>query len=478
MEMANDAIFIADVETGRLIEANRKAAEMIGVSVHEINGMHQSELHPREEGEKYRELFSRAISDGYASYADLFVVNREGKRIPVDISANVTEVKGNKVIQGIFKDISERKKAEEAIKESEARYVQAAEMACLGHWERNISTGHVFWSGETYRIFGVDPRQFEPTLESFISCVHPDDRTSLHQALKALMTNKDKYDNEYRIVRPDGEIRFIHSMGGVVLDANGEIVRIMGTVHDITERKQVEETLQWAEQLNIVAELTKGLSEEIRNAIAGIRASVEVLADRDESHIERGNIKRSALDAIERIRQTINNVLSFARPPRPHLVEVNMNDVIDASMRFSQKHPRFSFEDHQKISFITDYGRDIPAVMADPFQLQQIFLNLIFNAFEAMHEGGTITVKTSYKAEDDEIVITISDTGQGVKENMRDQIFQPFYSTKGKGTGLGLPITKRYIEQHGGKISVEGNPSGGATFRITHPVRTAEGTLV
>ncbi|MEW6602513.1 MAG: PAS domain S-box protein, partial [Nitrospirota bacterium] len=470
MELANDAIFVADADTGIILEVNRKAGVMLGLPPEKIIGMHQSRLHPPEESERYKNIFRESVLKGDVVVGDLFVVNASGQKIPVDISANISEIGGKRVIQGIFRDITERKKTEEALRESEARYALAADVAHLGFWERDVSSGKVFWSRETYRIFGVDPDKFEPSPESFMDCVHPDDRVSLQHSLDYMYTNKGKFNTRYRIVRPNGEIRSIHSRGRVKLDENGNIARIIGTVQDITERAHIEETFQWAEQLNVVAQLTKGLAEDIKNSLAGIRASIEVLAKEHNFSEEDMTIKSNAINETERIKQTLNSFLSFTRPPKPELMSVNINDILEMTISFSQKHPDVSYTLPGKITFVRDFDKNVPDIMADPYQLQQIFINLILNSFDAMPDGGTITVTTLYIAELNYIQITISDTGKGIDEKMKDRIFQPFCSTKPKGTGLGLSITKRYLDQLGGEICVGRNPAGGAVFYISYPV--------
>lgn len=474
MELANDAIFVADADTGIILDVNKKACTMLGLPPEKIIGMHQSRLHPPEEAERYKNIFSESVLKGDVVIRDLFVVDTSGNKIPVDISASITEIRGKRVIQGIFRDITERKKSEENLRESEARYALAAEVAHLGFWERDMLSGKIFWSGETYKIFGVDPQNYEPTIDNLISRVHPDDRGPLQQLIDYMLANKDKYNTRYRIIRPNGEIRSIHSRGQAKLDENGDITRIIGTVQDITERTHIEETLQWAEQLNVVAQLTKGLAEDIKNSLAGIRASIEVLAKEHQFSEEDSAITSGAIKEIDRIKQTLNSFLSFTRPPKSELMSVNINDVLDMTIEFSMKHPHVSFTPPSKINFVRDFDKKVPDVMADPYQLQQIFLNLIFNSFEAMPDGGTITVATHYIDDLNYIQITISDTGRGIDKEVKDKIFQPFCSTKPKGTGLGLAITRRILDQHGGEICVGNNPGGGAVFYISYPVNSDE----
>ena len=161
----------------------------------------------------------------------------------------------------------------------------------------------------------------------------------------------------------------------------------------------------------------------------------------------------------------IKDLLNFARPPKPQLTVVDVNKVLDAAVNFSLKsNPR-------PIQVLISKAEDIPATVADPMQLQQVFLNLLLNAADAMPDGGNLVVKTVYDKAEDAIWIYISDTGKGIDRKILDKIFQPFFTTKSKGTGLGLAISKRLIEQHGGTMSAENNPDAGAKFTISLPVK-------
>jgi len=475
IEIANDAIFVADAATGRILDANRKAEELLGKSLNDIIGMHQSELHPAGEAEKYRKIFMDSILKGTpVLLTDLCVMNSAGKKVPVDISASVTEIEGKKVIQGIFRDVTERIRTEEALRKSEARYSQAASAAHLGHWERDFITSNGFWSRETYNIFGVSPDKFEPTFDNLMSLVHPDDRDELRDALNSALTSRKKINIEYRIVRPDGEMRVIHSKGEARLNDKGEITRLDGTLQDVTDRKHFEETIEWAEQLNIVAQLTKGLAEDIKNSLAGIKASIGVLASEHTFSDEDRTIKVKAMDEIERIKTTVNSLLQFAKPADPKLIMMSMNDILDKTISFSLKHDSLDFKTPSKITFSRHFEKNIPDTMGDPLQLQQIFLNLIFNSFEAMPAGGTVSVSTAYNREQNYIQIAVADTGGGIDEKLKDRIFEPFFTTKPKGTGLGLAITKRTIEHYGGDMKVESTVNEGTVIYINYPVIKAK----
>jgi signal transduction histidine kinase len=173
-----------------------------------------------------------------------------------------------------------------------------------------------------------------------------------------------------------------------------------------------------------------------------------------------------AVDEIKRIETLLKSLLNFAKPPKPQLTVVELNDLLDKTISFSLRHPSLSSDTTATMSVVRDFDEKVPTTMADPMQLQQVFLNLLFNAIEAMTDGGTLTTTTHYDAELNAIQILISDTGTGIEKEIIDNIFQPFFTTKRKGMGLGLAITRRLVEQHGGDIYVESDPGKGTVFNI------------
>ncbi|HLE42262.1 MAG TPA: ATP-binding protein [Nitrospirota bacterium] len=229
--------------------------------------------------------------------------------------------------------------------------------------------------------------------------------------------------------------------------------------------------MQWAEQLVVLGELAGGLAHEIKNPLAGIKASMEVLSDDPSLSGENKDVFLKVLDQIKRIEALLKTLLNFARPPKPHFMLTGVNSVLDASIDLALRHPLFSARDSKPIGVKKDYDARLPETMADPLQLQQVFMNLLLNAADAMPDGGMITVQTAHEASVQSLRITITDSGKGIEETVIDRIFQPFFTTKTKGTGLGLSITKRLIEQHGGSIRVQNSPDRGASFTIMLPVR-------
>jgi two-component system sensor histidine kinase AtoS len=275
----------------------------------------------------------------------------------------------------------------------------------------------------------------------------------------------ERFKAELTHLKKDGSPIYIEMSAGLVDFGSHRYILAMD--RDVTERKQAEEALQRVEQMKVVGELAAGLAHEIKNPLAGMKVSIEVLLhELDLSDADR-EILRRVTDEILRIELLMRELLNFARPPRPQLDIVNINKVLDKAAILSGKNPSFS-----SVKVIKEYDNRAPGTMADPLQLQQVFMNLLLNAAEAMPGGGTLLLKTLYDENSNSLHIMISDSGKGIDEKAMARIFQPFFTTKAKGTGLGLAITKRLIEQHEGNISVRNNPGGGTTFRILLPVKT------
>ena len=237
--------------------------------------------------------------------------------------------------------------------------------------------------------------------------------------------------------------------------------------------------LQETERLAVVGELAAGMAHEIKNPMAGIKVSMEVLSQDSPLPPEDKEVLLRVINEIDRITNMIKGLLNYARPPKPELISVDVNHLLEATIKsaqYSLRSPKLKANGpHRQIEFVKDLNPDLPPIVADPNQLQQVFLNLILNAVDAIDSAnelrGVITTQ-SQRSTDQTVQITISDNGKGIDSESLKNIFKPFFTTKPQGTGLGLAITKRLVEQHhGGKITVANNPEGkGVTFTLTFPI--------
>jgi signal transduction histidine kinase len=235
--------------------------------------------------------------------------------------------------------------------------------------------------------------------------------------------------------------------------------------------KEQQRKIQHAERLAAVGELATGIVHEIKNPLAGIKVSIEVLNNELDLEQEDKEIFLRVINEVNRIESLLKNILNYARPSKSNPDSVSLHNMLDSIIKtseFSLRSPSDKSRLTKDINFVKDFSSDIQNIYADPGHLQQVFLNLILNGIDAITEKGTITIKTA-RAADKSVQIRISDTGRGVEPEALNMIFNPFFTTKTKGTGLGLAICKRLVEQHNGTISVLNNKEGGTTFIITLP---------
>ncbi len=265
--------------------------------------------------------------------------------------------------------------------------------------------------------------------------------------------------------KKDGS-KFLAAVSVGLLDL-GENQYALAFSRDITQQKKEEAELQRANQMALVGEMAAGLAHEIKNPLAGIKVSLEVLSDELTLSDEDQELFTRVINETNRVEKLLKGLLSYARPPKLQYELFDLHRLLDNSIKNISVAGKTSSS--QGVEFEKHYAKNLPQLEADSSQLQQIVLNIFLNAIESMTDGGRVTVSTSLHDEES-LELRISDTGKGISETDLANIFQPFYTTKTKGTGLGLAICKRIVEEHGGTIEACGNSNGGTTFTIVLPL--------
>jgi len=234
--------------------------------------------------------------------------------------------------------------------------------------------------------------------------------------------------------------------------------------------------MQRAEQLTVYGEMAAGLAHEIKTPLAGINGAMKILS-RDKGISEENRmLLTKVMRENKRIETLVKDLLHYARPPKPQYLSMDFNQILEKTTDLLPQYPAFADKKEGKgIEIVKDFAVDMPLVETDPLQQQQIFLNLFVNAADAMVEGGTLTVRSRYDSDRDRIRVEVVDTGKGIDPGDMEKIFQPFFTTKPKGTGLGLPTVKRLLEQQGGSIEVRNNHDAGVTCVIVFPLRQEAG---
>jgi PAS domain S-box-containing protein len=387
-----------------------------------------------------------------------------------------------------------RRQAESALRKSEASLANAQRIAHLGNWDWDITKNTLSWSDEIYHMFGIARQEFGATFEAFLNCVHPEDREFVKKSVYEALPENKPYHIEYRIILPDRSVRFIYEQAEVTASQDGKPIRMVGTVQDITERKIAEEykeKLQYqllqSQKMEAVGQLTGGIAHDFNNILTAIITYGHFLQMKlkDDDPLKR--YVDNILSASERAASLTQGLLAFSRKqitnPRP----TNLNEIIRemGSLFF-----RVICDTIELKSILTD--EDL-IIMADTKQIDQVLLNLLTNARDAMPDGGMVLLETKRVEIDETFVkshgygepgeyalLSVTDTGTGMDRETKERIFEPFFTTKevGKGTGLGLAMVYGIIKQHSGHINVYSEPGKGTIFNIYLPLikATATGT--
>jgi len=468
-ESAGDAIFIIEAEgenVGAIVDANPAAAEMHGYTLEELIKLNLiKDLDTPQAADRAPERLQNILNGEWVK-TELNHRRKDGTIFPVEISAGLLQYMGHKYVLAIDQDISARKKMQNMILQSKLEWEETfntiTDMITIHDKEFNIIRANK----AAERILGL-PFLGTDSVKCF-RYYHGKDRPPEDCASCECYKTGEPVSTEMYEPHLD---RFLEIRSMPRFDNDNTIIGVIHVIRDITEQKRVDEALQRSEQLKMVGEWAAELAHEIKNPLAGIKGSVEVLVSNPGLSEEDKTLIVKAIDEIKRIELLIKSLLNFARPPQLQLTPTDINDLLDKTISFSLKSPALSSNSPIPIKVLKDFDRNLPETLADPMQLQQVFLNLMLNAIDAMPSGGALAVRTSYDNRQGSIQIAIADTGKGIENSLLDQIFQPFFTTKRKGSGLGLAITRRLIEEHGGNIHVESTPNKGSVFNITLQVQ-------
>lgn len=261
-----------------------------------------------------------------------------------------------------------------------------------------------------------------------------------------------------------------HRVGGLK-DEFGELATSFNEMAASLREQMLR--MQRTEQMVVVGELAAGLGHEVKNPLAGIKAAVNILSEELELKGEDRALFRQMVEQVKRLEALMKSFINFAKPPKPQWETIDVNGLVETTVDFYLGSGRPPANTSHGVRVVKRLDEGLPSITADPIQLQQVLLNLILNAVDAMPDGGTLEVRTRYEAAPDSIVIEVSDTGPGIAPEIAAKVFQPFFTTKAKGTGLGLAMCKQLIEQQGGSIQADNQPAGGAVFRVRLQRRAA-----
>jgi PAS domain S-box-containing protein len=374
------------------------------------------------------------------------------------------------------------------LRDSELLLNQSQEIAHVGSWKLDLVDNRLIWSDEVYRIFGLTPQEFEATYETFMEAVHPDDRTMVDDAYKrSVQDGRDRYEIEHRVVQKDtGRIRHVREECRHIRDASGKVVRSVGMVQDITDRKhaweereELEAQLRQAQKMEAVGQLAGGIAHDFNNLLQAILGYGEMARGETEDGSPIRGFIGEVLKAGDRAKTLVSQLLAFSRRQVLEMEDLDLNEVIADLMKMIRR----VIGEHLTLDILP--GHDLGIVRVDRGQIGQILTNLCVNARDAMSEGGTIVIESENVRIDQEyceshswakpgryVLLSVTDSGCGMDKETLDRVFEPFFTTKGlgKGTGLGLSTVYGLVKQHEGHVDIYSEVEKGTRFKIYLPM--------
>jgi PAS domain S-box-containing protein len=357
--------------------------------------------------------------------------------------------------------------------ESENRFRELAEKIREVFWSFDWKEQKVLYVSPAYEdVWGRPAKALLEDYDEWARSIHPDDVEYATASFEQIVLTGGGKDREYRIVRPDGTVRWISDRGFAVYDQDGTIQRIVGIAEDVTERKQAEAAMIRASRLEATATLAGGVAHKVNNLMSGVLGYAELLKldlpqDADSQEML-DTISRSAEQASDLATQ----MLAFAQSGRPKPQIVDLSNTVQGILLAQE------LESRAGIEIKVDTDPDIWSVLADPAQMGQVFLSLFTNAVEAIEDSGQITITTRNVSLDKPrlhlqsgpyVCLSVKDTGCGMSAEVRDRAFEPFFTTKFQGRGLGLAAAYGIVRNHGGDIVVYSEEGQGATFEVYVP---------
>jgi PAS domain S-box-containing protein len=472
LDVTHDAVFVRDANDV-IRYWNRAAEELYGWNAQEAIGQVSHQLMATVFPLPLKDINATLMTEGRWE-GEIVHTKRDGQQVTVASRWSLQRPEAGRpmAVLETNNDVSERRRAENALRRSEAHLAEAQRLSRTGSFNWNPVTGNIDWSDETYRIFELDPA-VKPTAELILARAHPADRAAVGYLLQHAGEDRVNWQMEHRLLMADGSTKHVSVMAHADKDASGGI-EFVGAVMDVTSTRRAEAELQQAQtnlahvnRVSTLGEMTASIAHEVSQPIAAILANagagVRWLAAGNQSEAN-GALSRivkdghRASDVISRIR-----TLSKKMPPRKQRLDVNEAILEVVSLVRAQA-------ERSRTSVIAELGSDLPIVSGDRVQLQQVVLNLIANAIEAMNsneDGPRELVITSGKNGADSVVVSVRDTGPGLTPEQLSRVFDAFYTTKDNGLGMGLAICRSIIDAHDGKLWATQNEPRGAVMQFS-----------
>jgi PAS domain S-box-containing protein len=475
--------FMVDA-AGTVLSVNTFGAAQLGYSVSELLGQSVLKVFPAEEQRAAQSNVAICLENiGQTHSWEIRKVRKDGSALWVRENAKAVRRVDNQLIVLIAcEDITERKDAENALRQSEMYQAEAQRLSHTGSFGRRVGSGEIIWSEETFRIFGFDKAP-SVQLAAVMQRIHPDDRARVQRTIDRASIDEKDFELGYRLLMPDGSVKHVHATAHTVADASSGI-EFVGAVTDVTARKQAEVELHEAQtnlahvtRVTALGEMAASIAHEVNQPLAAVVTNAAACLrwlDREPANLKeaRGTLRsiindgNRAGEVIQRVRALVNKTTDRKA--------LHINEVVNEVMSLVH-HELFS----HRVALRLDLAPALPPVLADRIQLQQVILNLVINGIEAMQQvkdrPRELVIRT-LQDETSQVLVTVSDVGVGVAAENADRLFDAFFTTKSSGMGMGLSICRSIVDAHGGRLSASGNTGPGATFQFTLPLHREDST--
>jgi two-component system, cell cycle sensor histidine kinase and response regulator CckA len=475
IDTANDGILVIDAETRLILDANNQAGEMLGIPERQLVGMPESQLYAKDGSEPSREPLA-PNTPRTARSRELELLRADGTRVPVEVSASATELGGRPAVLGIFRDIRDRLEAATVLQRSEERFSYLIQNLSDVITVVAVDGTMLYHSPSIERVAGYKPSELLG--HSLLACIHPEDEPAVRAALERVTLKVGSAaPPEFRFRRKDGSWVWLESVSNNLLN-DVAVGGIVVTSRDVTGRRGLEEQVRQSQKMEAVGRLAGGIAHDFNNLLMVIQGYAEILLQEEGANTAVRKNVDTILRTTESAASLTRQLLSFSRK------HVFSQEVLDLNSLVSRMSEMLLGVLRDEMEFVVKLDPDAGCVSADPGQIEQVIMNLVVNARDAMPQGGKLTVETTHIGADairgsrtadlpagDYVMLSVADTGIGMDADTQSRIFEPFFSTKNKdeGTGLGLSVVYNIVRASGGRVRVHSEVGRGATLQIFFP---------
>jgi PAS domain S-box-containing protein len=480
LDSALDCIVTTDHD-GCITEFNPAAERTFGHRRDEVLGQRLADvIIPTALREKHRQGLARYLATGESHvlgrHLEMTAGRADGSEFPVELAITRIPLDGPPSFTGYLRDLTERKRSEEELRRSEAFLTEAQRLNSTGSFSWHVATDEITWSEQVYRVYQFDPG-VALTLDLMASRVHPEDAPMFHEMIDRARRDGTDFEHENRLQMPDHSLKYVHTIAHQIRAHDGQLEYI-GAIQDVTQQRLLEEALGKARselahmsRVTSLGALTASIAHEVNQPLAGIitnaSACVRTLAG-DPPNVDgaRETVRRIIRDG-QRAADVITRLRALFANKGGAIEQVDLNEAAREVLAVSSSELQ-----RGRIIVRTELADDLPPVTGDRVQLQQVVMNLLLNASEAMSRVENRTRQLVIRTErhdDNQVQLSMHDAGVGFERHNLERLFDAFYTTKAGGMGIGLSVSCSIIESHHGRLWAEANDGPGATFSFALP---------